>query len=198
VTDEPHIRRGRLWAGARLGLAIVAYCAAAFFVGCDGGVPSHYTPIPASKETDELVHGNLDPARIDRIIVYVRPPGVSAYYVEAVTKCADVVVVTGQEAARELVTSLSQDEQVKVGDGPKGPNLAVSRGTIRVVLQGGESLYLDYLLWQESQDISAPSDDGTWEGLGRRSKTWRSWLNRYVYDALDPGPRGSPDEDDAR
>ena len=155
--------------------------------GCDGGVPSYYTPIPASKEADQLVHGKLDPSRIDRIIVYVRPRTSPKDYLQDLEHGHRVVVVTGQQAARDLVRALAY-EQSGFSEGPAESDPSVSDGTIRVVLNDGSNHYLAYALDKEWQDIEAPSDDGLWEGLGRSTNTWRSWLERYVYDALEPDP----------
>jgi len=71
--------------------------------------PGTWTPIPASKEADALVHGDFDAACIDRIIVYVQPKVVVPSYVEELKPCAMMVVVTGEPALREFVHSLSPD-----------------------------------------------------------------------------------------
>ena len=152
--------------------------------GCDHSTPSYYTPIPASKEADLLVHGKLDPSRIDRIIVYVRPVGAPVDYLEKLLTGHRIVVVTGEEAARELMRALAYDGSYS---GPRERNPTCSDGTIRVVLDDGSSHYLAYCMQEEWQHIEAASPDGLWEGLGRGTNTWRSWLEHYVYDALDPG-----------
>ena len=178
-------------------LAIPVCCAIALFAGCESSAPGHCTPIPASKEADLLVHGKLDPSRIDRIIVYVRPHGPPVDCLEKLECGHRVVIVSGQDAARNLVRALAYE-----GDGPSGgpaePNPTVSDGTIRVVLKDGSNLYLAYTLDREWQSIEAPSDDGLWEGLGRFTNTWRSWLEKYVYDAIEPVPRNAVKEAEFR
>jgi len=149
--------------------------------------PGTWTPIPASKEADALVHGDFDAACIDRIIVYVQPKVVVPSYVEELKPCAMMVVVTGEPALREFVHSLSPDASSErdvpdVGGG-------VSAGVVRVVLKAGESLYLSYVLWEHDQHICTPRKPGWWEGLGHRRDAWRAWLMRYVYAPGSPGNR---------
>jgi len=144
------------------------------------------TLIWGGPEDDQLARGELDPARVDRIFVYVYPrPRNVAYHYEDLADCR-VVVVAGAKPGRELVDALGGRVPLKDlharGQGP-----TVSMGTIRVVLRGeAEELYLSYELQTHAQYVRAyPHKNGT-EGAGSNAGEFRSWFDRYVLVALEP------------
>ena len=153
-------------------------------LGCHDPGPSGGTTIRGGATNDDLARGKLDPQRVACIFAYVYPRPMShAYQLEDLARCQTVVALPGNESARELLEALAK-ENTPQDHGHTSGSL-VSTGTIRVVLQSKESLYLNYALCEQSQRLGAPPHADGREGASNGSKAWRSWLERYVYPAID-------------
>jgi hypothetical protein len=164
-----------LWLAKRIAILGAALCS----IGCEPERhPEYVTRILPSDDANALVNGRFDAARIERLVVYVGQIGPG--YVEELKECDRVVTVTGEQAASEFVASLAPDADDALAE-DSGAQRALPRGVIEVVLKNGVSLYFEYVLSRERQDIKAPSADGQWEGAGHGRRAWRVWLMRYVY-----------------
>ena len=142
--------------------------------GCLPGEPSG-TLIPGSPETDDLALGRLEPARVERVVVYLYPRGmVTADHYEDLARCKQVPI-TGEEPVHDLVRALSTQ-----GPPVREPGKIVSFGTIHILLRDGTRLYFRYLMDENEVSVDAPPHEPSARNVYYRTELG-SWLRRYVF-----------------
>ena len=168
------MNRGHIRAALALGVAATAFALSLACTGCDYSLPP---AVHGTAKNDAFLEGQIDPAEIQSLVVYVSFKA-WGWSMDGADR-SPAVTINDREAIQELCAALASEYKWFEPEDEKTPS---KKGVIEARLIDGTKVFIEYFNRGGATDISSPPTSIDRIHYRRYPSALASWLNAYVYE----------------